>query len=240
MTWTDERPLEQPLAAVRGALSEVLDSKASSFSLATAQEAVTAFQRLRHEADAAYLHLVRVLGEAGSTASATTTFLASAPNHLSRAQARRDGEAARLTDPSVTWDGAIGGVDGDRGALQHLGDALAAGDASRAHVDVAVQALAKIATPIRRGRTSLADAVTGELVEHRNAELLDAHLTRNAATYCPSVAAQLARELILTIDPDYEDRTFRDPDAASRRGLVFSRVSDGMCRMTVTWTRPPR
>jgi len=83
MTWTDERPLEQPFAAVRGALSEVLDSKASSFSLASAQEAVTAFLRLRHQADAAYLHLVRVLGEAGSTASATTTFLASAPNHLS-------------------------------------------------------------------------------------------------------------------------------------------------------------
>nr|WP_240895896.1 HNH endonuclease signature motif containing protein [Kineococcus siccus] len=201
--------------------------------MASAQEAVTDFLRLRHQADAAYLHLVRVLGEAGPSASATTTFLACAPNHLPRAQARRDVEAAKVTDPSVTWDGVIGGVDGDRGALQHLGDALAAGEASRAHVDVAMKALLRIPTPIRRGTTSLPDAVTGELVEHRNAELLDAHVTRNAAAYCPGVAAQLARELVLTIDPDHEDRTFHDPDAAARRGLVFGPVVDGMSRVTI-------
>ncbi|NAZ82092.1 DUF222 domain-containing protein [Kineococcus sp. R8] len=233
MTWTDEHPLEQPFAALRGALSEVLESKAASFSVASAQEAVTSFLRLRHQADAVSLHLLRVLDEAGSTASATTTFLACAPNHLPRTQARRDVEAAKVTDPSVAWDGVIGGVDGDRGALQHLGDALAAGNASRAHVDVAVKAFFRIPATIRRGTTSLPDAVTGGLVEHRNAELLDAHVTRDAAAYCPGVAAQLARELILTIDPDHEDRSFHDPDALARRGLVFGPIVDGMSRVTI-------
>jgi len=233
MSWTDEPTWEQPFAALREALSEIQDLESSSFSVASAQEAVTSFLRLRHQADAAYLHLLRVLGEAGSTASAAATFLACAPNHLPRAQARRDVEAAMVTDPSVVWDGAIGGVDGDRGALQHLGDALAAGDASRAHLDVAVRTLARIPTTIRRGRTSLTDAVTGEVAEHRNAELLDAHLTRQAAACCPAVAGQLARELVLMIDPDHEDRSFRDPDAAARRGLVFGALVGGMCRVTV-------
>ncbi|NAZ82864.1 DUF222 domain-containing protein [Kineococcus sp. R8] len=233
MTWTDVHPLEQPFAALEGALREVRGSRASTFSVASAQEAVTSFLRLRHQADATYLHLVRVLGEAGSSGSSTARFLACAPNHLPPGQARRDVEAATVTDPSVTWDGVIGGVDGDRGASQHLGDALAAGDASRAHVDVAVKALSRIPTPIRRGTSTLVDAVTGELVEHRNAELLDAHVTRLAAAYCPAVAGRLARELILTIDPDHEDRTFRDPDAFARRGLVFGPLVDGMSRITV-------
>ncbi|NIZ91182.1 HNH endonuclease signature motif containing protein [Kineococcus rubinsiae] len=233
MTWNGEHPLHQPFAALQVALSQVADVKASSFSLASAQEAVTAFLRLRHQADSAYLHLVRVLVEAGSSASDTATFLACAPNRLPRGQARRDVEAAKVTDPSVIWDGVIGGVDGDRGALQHLGDALAAGDASRAHLDVAVTALSRIPTTIRRGTTTLTDGVTGEVVEHRSAELLDAHLTRNAARHCPGVAGQLARELVLTIDPDHEDRTFRDPDATTRRGLVFGALVDGMCRITV-------
>jgi len=233
MTWTDEQPLTQPLAALRAWLSEVLGSTAAMFSVTSAQEAVAAFLRVRHQADAAYLHLVRVLGEVGATPSEVATFLSCAPNHLSRGQARRDVEAAKVTDPCVAWDGGIGGVDGDRGALQHLGDALAAGDASRAHLDVALKALARIPTTIRRGTTTLTDALTDEVVEHRSAELLDAHLTRNAATYCPGVAGQLARELVLTIDPDHEDRSFHDPDAFARRGLVFSPLSDGTCRFTV-------
>ncbi|NIZ91448.1 HNH endonuclease signature motif containing protein [Kineococcus rubinsiae] len=233
MTWTDGQPLEQSLAALRSALSEVLESTASTFSVTSAQDAVTSFLRVRHQADAAYLHLLRVLGEVGSPSSEVATFLACAPNRLPRGQARRDVEAAKVTDPSVTWDGRIGGVDGDRGALQHLGDALAAGEASRAHLDVAVTALGRIPTTTRRGMTTLTDVVTGEVVEHRTAELLDAHLTRNAARYSPGVAAHLARELVLTIDPDHEDRAFHDPDAASRRGLVFGSLSDGTCRVTV-------
>jgi len=233
VTWTDAAPLHPQFAALQAALGEVQGSPAALFSTSSAQDAVTAFLRLRHQADAAYLHLLRVLGEVGSTPSQTVRFLSCAPNTLSRAQATRDVEAAKVTDPSVVWDGAIGGTDGDRGALQHLGDALAAGDASRAHLDVALRCLSKIPTTIRRGTTTVTDTVTGEVVEQRNAELLDAHLTRGATRHCPAVAAHLARELVLTIDPHHEDRAFHDPDAFARRGLVFSAPVDGMVRMTV-------
>nr|WP_276610702.1 HNH endonuclease signature motif containing protein [Kineococcus siccus] len=176
---------------------------------------------------------MRVLGDVGSTPSETVRFLACAPNTLSRAQAGRDVDAARITDPSVVWDGAIGGADGDRGALQHLGDALAAGDASRAHLDVAVRCLSRIPTTIRRGTTTLTNTDTGEVVEQRNAELLDAHVTRDARRHCPQVAAHLARELVLTVDPQHEDRAFHDPDAFARRGLVFGPPVGGVVRMTV-------
>jgi len=233
MTWPAEQPLAQPFAALQAALGEVLDSRSASFSPTTAREAVTAFLRLRHQVDAAHLHLLRTLGDVGASSSEVARFLACAPNHLSPSQATRDVEAAKVTDPSVDWDGAIGGVDGDRGALRHLGHALAAGNASRAHLDVAVRTLSRIPTTIRRGTTSLPDAVTGEAVEHRNAELLDAHLTRSAAQHCPALARQLARELVLTVDPEHEDRAFHDPDAAARRGLVVGPPRDGMRRMTV-------
>ncbi|NIZ91815.1 HNH endonuclease signature motif containing protein [Kineococcus rubinsiae] len=233
MTWTDEQPLTQPFAVLEGALRGVLDSRPAEFSLPAAQEAVTAFLRLRHQVDAAYLHLLRGLGDVGSSASETARFLACAPNHLTRGQANRDVEAAKVTDPSVVWDGGVGGSDGDRGALQHLGDALAAGNASRAHLDVAVQSLHRIPTPIRRGTTTMTDTTSGEVVEHRNAELLDAHFTRSAARHCPGVAGRLARELVLTLDPDHEDRAFSDPDAAARRGLVVGAPSGGMTRFTV-------
>ncbi|NAZ82668.1 DUF222 domain-containing protein [Kineococcus sp. R8] len=232
MTWSTEQPLAPTFAALEASLREVLDSRAATFSLSSAQDAVTGFLRLRHQADAAHLHLLRVLGEVGSSRSQTTRFLGAAPNLLSRAQAHRDLDAATVTDPSVVWDGAIGGVDGDRGALQHLGDALAAGSASRAHLDVAVRVLAGIPTTVRRGTTTLPDAVTGEAVEHRSAGLLDALLTRHATRHCPGVAAHLARELVVTIDPDHEDREFHDPDAAARRGLVVGPLSGGMRRLT--------
>jgi len=232
-TWTGEQPLASSFAALEAALGEVLDSRSASFSVASAQEAVTSLVRLRHRADAAHLHLLRVLGEVGCPPPQVAAFLSGAPNRLSRAQAQRDVEAARVTDPSVSWDGRIGGVDGDRGALQHLGDALAAGSASRAHVDVAVRTLAQLPTTIRRGTSRLADGETGDVTEHRNAELLDALLTRHAAGHCPQVARDLARELVLTIDPEHEDRTYRDPDGAARRGLVVGPPRDGMRRMTV-------
>jgi len=79
MTWTGEHPLAATFVVLEAALSEVRDSRASTFSPASAQAAVTGLLRLRHQAEAAHLHLLRVLGETGSSRSQTTRLLSGAP-----------------------------------------------------------------------------------------------------------------------------------------------------------------
>ncbi len=71
---------------------------------------------LGNRLDAAKLHAVRRALE-HAPESAVVDLLATNPVNLSRTLARKDVAAARHTDPTVHWDGRIGGLDGDRGSL---------------------------------------------------------------------------------------------------------------------------
>src|SRR4029077_16523654 len=98
--------------------------------------------------------------------------------------------------------------DPDRGDLPQLGAALAAGDVSRAHVDVAVRAVTRI--PSHLTKTVDADGVSG-------AERMDAFLTEHSKVLAPAATDKLARHLLATLDPNGGDRF--DPAAYQRRGL---------------------
>ncbi|WP_380170612.1 DUF222 domain-containing protein [Kineococcus sp. DHX-1] len=191
---------------------------------------------LGNRLDAAKLHLLRRALE-HAPESSVVDLLATSPVNLSRTLARKDVAAARHTDPSTSWDGSIGGLDGDRGSLARTGEALASGDTTLAHVHSAVTALQSVPTPLRRGTVDIEVQMdTGEMVwtTQRRADLIDGHFAVVTGTQPLSTANQLSEELLTRLDPDRVDRHVRDlePDSASRRTLTFTR-RHGMLRMTV-------
>jgi len=123
---------------------------------------------------------------------------------VSPGQAHRDVAAAHAIDP--------GG-----GELAQLGAALAAGEVSRAHVDVAVRAMNRIPGHLTRAVDE--DGVSG-------AERVDAFLTEQSKILAPYATDRLARQLLATLDPDGSDRF--DPAAFERRGLSCAVDATGM------------
>ncbi|GAB3452576.1 HNH endonuclease [Kineococcus endophyticus] len=191
---------------------------------------------LGNRLDAAKLHAVRRALE-HAPESAVVDLLATNPVNLSRTLARKDVAAARHTDPTVHWDGRIGGLDGDRGSLARTGEQLAAGNTTLHHVHGAVTALQSIPTPLRRGTVDIdVQMDTGERVwtTQRRADLIDGHFATVSGTQPLGTATHLSEELLTRLDPERVDRHVRDlePDSASRRTLTFTR-RHGMLRMTV-------
>jgi hypothetical protein len=160
-------------------------------------------------ADALLLKVVRDLdgrpeavpgARPGKTAA---TFLVHACR-VSPGQAHRDVAAAHALDP-------------DGGELPELGAALANGEVSRAHVDVAVRAVTRIPGHLTRAVDD--DGVSG-------AERVDAFLTEQSKVLAPYATDRLAQQLLATLDPDGADRF--DPAAFERRGLHCAVDATGM------------
>jgi hypothetical protein len=108
-------------------------------------------------------------------------------------------------------------IDPDGGQLPQLGAALARGEVSRAHVDVAVRAVTRIPGHLTRAVDE--DGVSG-------AERMDAFLTEHSRVLAPAATDQLARQLLATLDPNGSDRF--DPAAYERRGLWHAVDGTGM------------
>jgi hypothetical protein len=96
--------------------------------------------------------------------------------------------------------------------LPLLGDALAAGEVSREHVDSAVRTLTKVPGHFRES----------DRARHR----IDTWLTQNARRFAPWQADKLGRHLLAVLDPDGADRF--DPQAIERRELSVVTDSTGM------------
>ncbi|MFN8075091.1 MAG: DUF222 domain-containing protein [Kineosporiaceae bacterium] len=187
---------------------------------------------------AARLHLIADLDSrpdavAGAAAGRVAqTFLAGACR-VGAGQAARDVAAARAlpvaeatcasatdaTDAAPADIVAPGSLLGDGAStrLPALAAAFARGAVSRAHVDVAVKAVARIPSSMlggvdEQGRTGLAK--------------VDAFLTEQARRHCPTALDKLVRHLVEVVDPD--GASGFDPEAYRRRSCVTAVDSLGM------------
>ena len=115
----------------------------------------------------------------------------------SPAHARSDASKAQLLDP-------------DTGALPKLSAALAAGQISAEHVDVARRCLEHLPAWVKRDHAST----------------LDELITDHACRFSPATTKHLTKVLLDIVDPDRADRGH--PDAYTKRGLTFSWDMDGM------------
>ena len=165
--------------------------------------------------EAVRLRLVRALdtpavGTEGLAELGATTVhgLLAAELGTGAARARADVAAARATDADAALDPVAGQ---DRGCLPGMATALARGEVSRAHVDVAVRAMDKVPARLRR----LAAPVVDDF-------FVDVSVRRP-----PRACENLAAELLDRLDPARTERGF-DPDAHLRRGLDVVVDSTGM------------
>ena len=191
------------LVTAGAAVTEVVEhATARSWASSPAERvrAIEELARVRRVADAAHLALVRSLSESDAVvlgASSTAALLAWRLN-LAPGRARSDVAAARAVDP--------GG-----GSLPALGAALSAGEVSLAHVDVAVRALDRLPTALRRV----------------HAEAVDTFLAQQSRTFRPGECEHLAALVLDRIDPDRADRGL-DPEAFARRHLDITADATGM------------
>ena len=186
------------LTTVREGLAMVLGSRCWSLPAGEVRDALVEVDAVRGQCEAAYLHLVRagLATEAGARPGQETTGFLKDRLRLTGARARADVEAARLCDPEL-------------GDLAELGQALARGEVSRDHVDVARRALKR---------------VPAELVRTRRKDV-STLLTEHAKEFAPVQAEFLAAELVATVATK-DDEDLLDADAHRRR--CVSVVKDGL------------
>ena len=204
-------------ALVRGA-QELLGAPVWSLSVPERVQALIEVETAGRAVEAARLGLVRSLDGADLSVVGEGNLrgLLGARCNAGPGRARADIDAARATDPDAAGpEGQPGSRADGRGALTGMGQALAAGSISRAHLDVAVRVLDKVPVAMR--------AQAGPVVDQFLVQISTAHPPRE----CEALAAQLLDRL----DPDRTDRAF-DPDAFTRRRLDMVTDSTGMIILT--------
>jgi Domain of unknown function (DUF222) len=171
-------------------------------------DALDEIVRLQRRGEAVYLRLLDEINSRGipltEGARDTRSWLRER-HRLSPGQAKADVAAAAATSQQPSEPRSSG-----RGDLARLGQELADGAVSRAHVDVATRCLDRIPNHLR--------------AKHRDklAEFFHRHSLSFPANDCD----RLARQLLATIDPDGSDRY--DPHAYGRRALSVVFDSTGM------------
>jgi hypothetical protein len=185
------------MAKIQEGLAELSDASLWALSDAESRDLVTVAAGVRSAAEAVYLKTVLDLDTrqdavAGARpGKVAVTFLR---QRLRRTRAAADVAAAHALE----------------GKLPRLGDALAAGEVSREHVDVAVRTMKRIPQHLRdQKQDQIDDWVTGVSKE-----------------FAPAQTDGLARRLLEVLDPDGSD-TF-DPHAVDRRELTITRDATGM------------
>lgn len=186
--------------------------------------AVEQTARMRARLEAGYLHLLASLDSrpdgvpGAATGSAGATFLVHAVT-MSPGQAHLDVKVAHALDA----DGA--GITPENAAMADLrgtglprvGAALAAGEISRAHANVAYRCLDRIPQHLLTDVGE--DGLSG-------AARVDEFLADHSRRLAPTTTRGLAKQLLALLDPDGSDRY--DPDAFTRRRLCYGADSTGM------------
>ena len=198
-------------AAVEGLLVEPLPGTGPRERL----DALRQVEVMGRQLEAVRLRLVRALdapavGAGGLAELGATTLHGLLATELGTgaARARADVAAARATDAEAALDPVAGH---DRGTLPGMATALARGEVSRAHVDLAVRTMDKVPARLRR----LAAPVVDDF-------FLDV-----SVRHPPRGCENLAAELLDRLDPARTERGF-DPDAHLRRRLDVVVDSTGM------------
>jgi hypothetical protein len=195
-------PASAGLALIEQGLDQVLGTSTWSLSDAQVEALVVRLTGVAARTEAARAAAVResVSRESpdarGERGARTVSLLRSACR-LSPQRARADVKNAVLTCP-------------DTGTFRELGAALAAGEVSRQHVDVA--------------RTTL-NRLPARLVRERRDDL-DHLITQHARTWDPGTADTLSRHLVSVVAPDRADRY--DEDALDRRHVGVVTDQTGM------------
>lgn len=206
------------VAAVTGAQAVVEGLLLAALPIASPRERLTALVQVEATSrtlEAVRLGLIRSLdcpaigGEGLAELGATTLpRLLEAELGTGAGRARADVAAARATDPHAALDPVAAQ---DRGSLPGMGAALARGEVSRAHVDVAVRTVDKIPARIRRAA----------------APVVDDFLVEVSTAHPPRECENLAAEVLDRLDPDRTERGY-DPDAHLRRRLDVVVDATGM------------
>lgn len=201
------------LAAVGAALDDLAEAPTWSLSDAEVRDDLTAATALLARLEAARLRLLQALDTrpdavAGARAGqGAKTFLLHALNS-SRARAHADVAAARALDPDS---------DPAEGGLPAVGAALAAGEISREHADLAV-----------RNREQLPGGPMRRVAEDGRAggQVVDEFLAEQCRALPPHALKNVLRQLLATVDPDRAERF--DPEAHRRRFLSMNTDATGM------------
>ncbi|MGZ4612566.1 MAG: hypothetical protein ACXV1K_05245 [Kineosporiaceae bacterium] len=175
--------------------------------------AVRGLARQQARLDAAMLASVKAVDDrddvvpGGRPRTAGARFLQHALG-LDRKVAARHADAARL-------------LDRDTGDLAAVGQAYAAGQISRGHVDLATGVHRRLRARIREALVPVADPVTGEESEQRCIQVVDAVLARQAQALSVPETQRAATRLVEHLDPP-------SPEGAhERRYLHLSQLPDG-------------
>jgi hypothetical protein len=193
----DRMGIAEQLRELRQGVEKLCDAAFWAQSDAEAREAVAEALALRASAEALYLRAMLDLDnrpDAVAGARPGKVAVTFAREKLRRTRAAADVAAAHALEDQ----------------LPRLGDALAAGQVSREHVDVAVRTMKRIPQHLR----------------NQKQDQIDEWVTGVSKEFAPAQTDGLARRLLEVLDPDGSD-TF-DPHAIDRRELTITRDSTGM------------
>jgi hypothetical protein len=239
----DEQTPAAPVAVLaveeaRAAVASLLAAPLWALSDAQVRDVTESSFRVLASAQATFLHAVAELDErpgavAGARAGQTAKTFLVHRLHRRIGQATADVTAARAvrTQPDSGDEGPVAGHDFAAGGpdpldhprrLPRLGAALAAGDVSREHLDVAVRALRRIPTRL------LTEPLPGDGDEGQvtGLEVVEERLLEWSGQFRPDQTQRLADRLLAVLDPDGSNR--HDPDAHTRRHLTAVADSTGM------------
>jgi len=200
-------------------LREVLSRPGYAFSDAELLGSLRAVQALTGVAEAVKLALVAELearpgAVPGAARGAVAVTFLSEGLRQSRPHAVRDVAAAAAI-------AAGSGPGSGPGELAQMGAALAAGEVSREHLDVAVSALRRIPKVLKTQR------IEGEDGRWRTgAQVIDGVLTQQARWWAPSTVERLGRQLVARLDPGRAERF--EADAFERRSCTVGTDFAGM------------
>jgi hypothetical protein len=202
------------VAELTAAANQLVTTPAWSLTVAEKADALVAVDKAARVVDAARLAVIRSLDgqDLSSIGGGNVQALLVSRCLTAPGRAKADVAAARATDPDTPagLDPATALRD-NQGTLVRLGKALACGDITRPHLDVAVRAMHQVPHHLRAGA----------------AKDVEDHLLEAAADTPPSGCKQVVANLLDTLDPDRADRGF-DPYAYERRRLDLVTDSTGM------------
>ena len=239
----DEQTPTAPVAVLaveeaRAAVTGLLTAPLWALSDAQVRDVTKSSFRVLQSAQATFLRAVAELDErpgavAGARAGQTAKTFLVHRLHRRIGQAAADVTAARAvrTQPDSGDEGPVAGHDFAAGGpdpldhprrLPRFGAALAAGDVSREHLDVAVRALRRIPTRLLTEPLP----TEGDDRQMTGRDVVEERLLEWSQQFRPDQTQRLAVRLLAVLDPDGSDR--HDPDSHTRRHLTAVADSTGM------------
>ncbi|HEX5511170.1 MAG TPA: DUF222 domain-containing protein, partial [Actinomycetales bacterium] len=202
------------VAELTAAAQQLVGAPTWSMTVAEKADVLVAVDKAARVVDAARLAVIRSLDgeDLSSIGGGTVQGLLTSRCLVAPGRAKADVAAARATDPDTpTGLDPATALRDNQGTLVRVGKALACGEITRPHLDVAVRAMHDVPYQLRA----------------RAAQRVEDELLKISTDTPPSECKQVVANLLDTLDPDRADRGF-DPYAFERRRLDLVTDSTGM------------